>query len=130
NSRVSVEEQTGGRIWIHFADLPRRETGQAEGSAAPVFVGVGERRFPAQPVVQSDARRHMEGVLHVYAQDRLPQVVRCRVALLEIAWPPEQKIGQTKGSERPVECKGPILLEAGDRIVLHPDEVEPESDLV
>ena len=66
----------------------------------------------------------------IEAHDPLPQVVRSRVGLLEIARQPGQEIGQAEAGARAVKGKVAILVEAGDGVVLHADEAESEGHLM
>ena len=108
----------------------RQETGQAEGGAAAVLVGIGEGRLPANAVVQGKARRHLEGVLRIEAHDPVAQVVGSGIGLVEIVGRPDHEIGQRDAGARAVEREVSVLLEAGDGVVLHPHEVEPECHLM
>ena len=129
-TRIAYEEESRRRILINRAGLPGGECAEIEISSPSVLVGVGKRGLPTQTGVHSNARGHLEGVLDVQRDDTLPQVVRRGVCLAKPAWAADQEIGQGAARERAVEREGPVFVEAGDEIVLGPDEVDPKGDLV
>src|SRR5262249_33798993 len=76
NSGVALEEETGGRVRVHFAELAGVESGGAERIAAAVLVRIGEHGLPAESVIQSEVFGNAEGVLSVETCDPGAQIVR------------------------------------------------------
>ena len=70
----------------------------AEGSAAAVFVGIGEGRLPTKAEVQRKAGRYFERVLRIEAHDPLPQIVGSGVGLLEVVGRAQHEIREGKAA--------------------------------
>src|SRR5207253_11087629 len=71
-----------------------------------------------------------EGILRIDTRDPLAKVVGSRVGLLEIVGQSGQEVREAETSARSVKREVSILVEAGDGVVLHTDQVEPKSHLM
>ena len=116
-----------GAVGCTVLTWPARKAGRLKEVAAPIFIGVGEGRLPAQAEVQREVLGDSEAVLRVDAHHPLPQIVRRRVGLLEVAHVSQHEIRHPQAGKLAIEGRRAIFVEARDGVVLHADEVEPES---